>query len=267
MVKSQYIPYWGDSMRKQIVVFLSVLISLLLCSISFAHPGNTDYAGGHFDWSTGEYHYHHGFPAHQHENGICPYDYIDATTSQSLSPEDVENMFATNKDLKSYIDELEREIKSLTQEKSELSERISQLEEDAKNQQVWEVAFVIAFVLLLIAFFFKGSGKNREIEGLKQNVKDMNAAKTHEEYINLSLRKELELLKDVKEAGVSPEVLKVKASKKTKKYHTLACRSAPADAKTVFIYEVPSYYTPCKLCKPIPLDTVDRMEEVVKQQK
>ena len=60
---------------------------LLLCAVcllfgvvvTFAHPGSTDSNGGHYDRSTGEYHYHHGYPAHQHTGGICPYDYDDRT--------------------------------------------------------------------------------------------------------------------------------------------------------------------------------------------
>ena len=38
--------------------------------------------GGHYDTTTGTYHYHHGYPAHQHTNGICPYDY-DSLQNQS----------------------------------------------------------------------------------------------------------------------------------------------------------------------------------------
>lgn len=52
-----------------------VIIILGSCVAVFAHPGKTDSNGGHFDRSTGEYHYHHGYPAHQHENGTCPYDF------------------------------------------------------------------------------------------------------------------------------------------------------------------------------------------------
>ena len=52
-----------------------VIIILGSCVAVFAHPGKTDSDGGHFDRSTGEYHYHHGYPAHQHENGTCPYDF------------------------------------------------------------------------------------------------------------------------------------------------------------------------------------------------
>lgn len=68
-------------MKKAVIV---VLI-LLLCHVAFAHSGGTDSKGGHTDRSTGEYHYHHGYSAHQHENGVCPYDNDDKTTSSGSS--------------------------------------------------------------------------------------------------------------------------------------------------------------------------------------
>ena len=63
------------------------LLSLIICTVmlfsipivAFAHPGRTDEYGGHYDWKTGEYHYHHGYPAHQHIDGYCPYNYDDQT--------------------------------------------------------------------------------------------------------------------------------------------------------------------------------------------
>lgn len=69
-------------------VFLLGII-LFLCSFPvlhvLAHSGKTDGSGGHIDHSTGEYHYHHGYPAHQHADfdgdGIidCPYGFRDGT--------------------------------------------------------------------------------------------------------------------------------------------------------------------------------------------
>lgn len=51
-----------------------------MCTVlAFAHSGRTDGDGGHYDSATGEYHYHHGYPAHQHEDGICPYNFDDKT--------------------------------------------------------------------------------------------------------------------------------------------------------------------------------------------
>lgn len=68
---------------------LCVVIALLLVTMALAHPGKTDARGGHRDSSTGEYHYHHGYPAHQHTDldgdGMpdCPYDFEDKTGESS----------------------------------------------------------------------------------------------------------------------------------------------------------------------------------------
>lgn len=73
-------------MRK---VLLGTVICLCLSVVVFAHPGKTDSKGGHTDHSTGEYHYHHGYPEHQHSDmdgdGIldCPYNFVDKTDSSN----------------------------------------------------------------------------------------------------------------------------------------------------------------------------------------
>lgn len=57
-----------------------------LASITVLHKGRTDANGGHYNHSTGEYHYHHGYSAHDHYDmdgdGIvdCPYDFKDNTS-------------------------------------------------------------------------------------------------------------------------------------------------------------------------------------------
>lgn len=75
---------------KRFIILLSVLILMLFLPIAaLAHPGRTDSNGGHIDHSTGEYHYHHGHPAHDHydmdEDGIidCPYAFDDQTGKNS----------------------------------------------------------------------------------------------------------------------------------------------------------------------------------------
>lgn len=73
--------------------FLSLLFALyFLITPVLAHSGRTDSNGGHWDRSTGQYHYHHGHPAHQHYDmdgdGIldCPYTF-KGTTSTTSSPD------------------------------------------------------------------------------------------------------------------------------------------------------------------------------------
>lgn len=76
---------------KQIKKHLSIaLVSVVILSFFplnvYAHAGKTDAAGGHYELSTGEYHYHHGYEPHQHYDmngdGVidCPYDFDDKTS-------------------------------------------------------------------------------------------------------------------------------------------------------------------------------------------
>jgi hypothetical protein len=78
-------------MKKILVLLTALLLISLVTIMAYAHSGRTDSNGGHYDRSTGEYHYHHGRPAHRHPNGRCPYDttddsdYTDSTSSSSQS--------------------------------------------------------------------------------------------------------------------------------------------------------------------------------------
>ena len=56
------------------IVLLCAVVAALLVVQVCAHSGRTDANGGHHDRINGGYHYHHGKPAHQHPNGVCPYD-------------------------------------------------------------------------------------------------------------------------------------------------------------------------------------------------
>ena len=58
---------------KQIVLMAFCVIFILGSCTVFAHPGDTDADGGHYDYYEDEYHYHHGYPEHQHQKGVCPY--------------------------------------------------------------------------------------------------------------------------------------------------------------------------------------------------
>lgn len=54
-------------------VAVILAFAALLASCVYAHSGGTDIYGGHYDYDEGEYHYHHGYAAHKHDNGVCPY--------------------------------------------------------------------------------------------------------------------------------------------------------------------------------------------------
>lgn len=77
-------------MKKAYILIYCILSILALPLVAKAHPGKTDSAGGHTNHDTGEYHYHHGYSAHQHYDmdgdGVidCPYNFKD-TTQQSIT--------------------------------------------------------------------------------------------------------------------------------------------------------------------------------------
>lgn len=73
-------------MAKRYLLAASLFL-LLVLQVS-AHPGRTDANGGHADSADGSYHYHHGFSAHQHTGGVCPYDYEDQTSYSSAPKEE-----------------------------------------------------------------------------------------------------------------------------------------------------------------------------------
>lgn len=84
------------------VLLLIICILLLIPAIIYAHPGQTDSDGGHYDKTTGKYHYHHGYSSHQHTNNECPYDFNDKT-DHSSSNESISSF--TNKTTKqSYFE-------------------------------------------------------------------------------------------------------------------------------------------------------------------
>ncbi len=78
-------------MKKCALIFILVACALLAAQ-ALAHSGGTDYSGGHYDSSSGTYHYHHGYPAHTHTDldgdGLldCPYDFDESTGVGGQSP-------------------------------------------------------------------------------------------------------------------------------------------------------------------------------------
>lgn len=68
---------------KKVALFLLLVIISISAAPSYAHSGGTDGMGGHYNRATGEYHYHHGYPAHSHTDDICPYEHDDKTGQSS----------------------------------------------------------------------------------------------------------------------------------------------------------------------------------------
>ena len=94
-------------MKKSNSIFVATIlvIAFVFCSpvVSLSHSGRTDGNGGHYDRSTGEYHYHHGYPAHQHTDGTCPYDYNDNIDSDIKASDKNNSSYKNSSSIFDYI--------------------------------------------------------------------------------------------------------------------------------------------------------------------
>ena len=121
-------------MKQKRFTLLFVFIFLIIASASaFAHPGRTDSKGGHYDRQNGGYHYHHGYSAHHHPNGVCPYE-----TENSYYVQD-DDYISDNKKNKSSFDFLVKLSSDFTWHTS-----------DAVHLLVY---FFIIAIIIRVAFF------------------------------------------------------------------------------------------------------------------
>lgn len=70
-------------MRSLCFLFFCFLILFCFPINCTAHSGGTDAFGGHYDNNDGGYHYHHGYSAHDHPNGNCPYNKNDKSENRN----------------------------------------------------------------------------------------------------------------------------------------------------------------------------------------
>lgn len=87
-------------------LLLFVILFVGITSIAYAHSGRTDSSGGHYNRSTGEYHYHHGYGPHQHPGGVCPYSSAassSSTTGSVSSSSSSSSAVLSNGDIVVYI--------------------------------------------------------------------------------------------------------------------------------------------------------------------
>lgn len=136
-------------MKKTIIFIIIVVLLLSFTSVAFAHSGGTDSDGGHRDKNNtsglGSYHYHHGYSAHLHENGICPYDVTEEENSERIAIQD-----SNTKDIYIYEDETLVEVYIA-------DENITKTKEDiAFDLSVYAnvTIFVISIITLIITAFF-----------------------------------------------------------------------------------------------------------------
>lgn len=134
-----------------LIVFVATISVLVLSITVHAHPGRTDNNGGHTDHSTGEYHYHHGYPAHSHYDingdGIidCPYNFDDKTDHRSGQAS------GTNKG------------SGLTSTTTPLTHKNADPNEELKEVPAWVYWIIGTLICTVVILIFCIRGKNKQL--------------------------------------------------------------------------------------------------------
>ena len=128
------------------VLFLFLALSLSFSTLAFGHGGRTDEYGGHHDYNNvsglGSYHYHHGYEAHLHPNGICPYE-SEAAPAESAEP------IVTDTQTDTQTDEIEEKFNSLLEEDPAAEEPIEEPIEEyhTESNDLYEPIFLLCSIV------------------------------------------------------------------------------------------------------------------------
>lgn len=139
--------------RGYILKALAVIVTAVLLTVPVsAHGGRTDSQGGHN--SPSGYHYHHGYPAHQHEGGLCPYKTGQVGTSEKSGSNDT---IAAQENILNDEDSLRAEVLACNKE----------LVKQIKYKYYFAIAAIIlAGVIIILSFHLRT--REKSIEALEE---------------------------------------------------------------------------------------------------
>lgn len=189
--------------RRFQMIFVSIFCFCLLLLIpTSAHSGGTDSSGGHTDHSTGEYHYHHGYSAHQHIDGVCPYNgavysYTGSSSQQNTKArinelldtekqyEELQERYETATSQRDAYDEERKELKKsvekLEANVDDLEEKIDQIKQEkskAQSKNVWYFwSEVGAIILIIIVADAKSGGMKRKLTQVSNSLEQAEAGR------------------------------------------------------------------------------------------
>ena len=142
---------------KKLKILLIIAIFLLIPLVALAHSGRTDSNGGHYNRSTGEYHYHHGYPAHQHPNGVCPYETSTVNEDPPIETTSEDNTSINTRKFQeetyqNHIERLEDEISYKQDTIGELNKEINdykQTIEEYKNKVNLLIFALVSIIVIM----------------------------------------------------------------------------------------------------------------------
>lgn len=142
-------------MKKFISIF--IIFFILIVPFCYAHSGRTDANGGHYDWSTGEYHYHNDGTSYENELIVDDGPYIEGLEEE-------------NKKLEQQLETKQETINKLTEKHKETIEEYEEKIENKSNEQnTWHFIYITA-ILILILYLYVLKKEYKQYETLSKII-------------------------------------------------------------------------------------------------
>lgn len=143
--------------RKSILIIMS--ITLLINTFSLAHSGRTDAYGGHYNHSTGTYHYHSGSYSGEYtgpveEGGVKIEDVEETEDIPKINmndTSDINNIISDNNNLKKELESKRNSIVNMNNKINEQREEINEL----KNSKRWIHIVYLVIILIMLIYGYK----------------------------------------------------------------------------------------------------------------
>lgn len=143
-------------MKKKIVLTILVII-LGMQPYSLAHKGRTDSYGGHYDRSTGTYHYHNGsysgeFTAPVEEGGTRIDNSNEQNDKLTVNRNDTSNIDSIL--LENARDEINRKTESIQELNNKINEQEKEIQ-SLKEDKRWLHIIYIAIIIVMLIYGHK----------------------------------------------------------------------------------------------------------------
>lgn len=142
---------------KQKIILITVIILTFMNTFSLAHQGRTDRYGGHYDHSTGTYHYHNGsysgeFTAPVEEGGTRIDNSNEQNDKLTVNRNDASNIDSIL--LENARDEINRKTESIQELNNKINEQEKEIQ-SLKEDKRWLHIIYIAIIIVMLIYGHK----------------------------------------------------------------------------------------------------------------
>ena len=153
--------------KKVLTFTISFVLCLSICGLAFAHSGRLDENGGHWDHSTGTYHYHTGENAGKKQSSSNSYDYYyDEDDEKDLNYNNIID------DLLNQLDEKDNEINKLNNELNDSEDKLEEEQEKSKKKYLAVIVVLTALTVTFLYFFIIKSGNAKDYKEQKEELEE-----------------------------------------------------------------------------------------------